>query len=215
MLADYYRARATHYDGLYQYAAWRDDLAWLKAWLIERVRGRTVLEVAAGTGHWTEVAAAGAAAVTATDLNPETLAFASRRPYRGRVALLAADAFSLPDFPDRFEVGMAHLWWSHVETGRRREFLAHLASRLEPGGVVLMIDQRPTAPFCHPASRWDAEGNRYERRTLPGGAVFEIIKNYPEPGELVEQLREFCVRTVVTPLHYFWALEAHLEQGAR
>jgi protein-L-isoaspartate O-methyltransferase len=57
MLTDYYRKRASEYDTLYTAAAWQSELAVLRDWLVARVCGRTVLEVAAGTGYWTAVAA--------------------------------------------------------------------------------------------------------------------------------------------------------------
>jgi ubiquinone/menaquinone biosynthesis C-methylase UbiE len=54
----YYRDRAPEYDKFYEVPEREHDLARLKSWLVERVRNRTILEVAAGTGYWTEVAAA-------------------------------------------------------------------------------------------------------------------------------------------------------------
>ena len=59
-MKEYYRQRASQYDRFYEVPERSHDLIGLKAWLVERVRGRTVLEVAAGTGYWTEVAATAA-----------------------------------------------------------------------------------------------------------------------------------------------------------
>src|SRR5262245_39041451 len=78
-MAEYYRERATVYDEFYQVGRRKEDLVLLRAWLVERVPQRTILEVAAGTGHWTEAAASVAKAITATDCNPETLAIAAQR----------------------------------------------------------------------------------------------------------------------------------------
>ena len=72
-MQQYYRARAPEYDLFYDVPDRLDELAQLRAWLIERTKGRTILEVAAGTGYWTEVVAPFAKAITATDYNIETL----------------------------------------------------------------------------------------------------------------------------------------------
>ena len=52
-LADYYRERAQEYDAVYDKPERQEDLARLRALLPPLVAGRSVLEVAAGTGYWT------------------------------------------------------------------------------------------------------------------------------------------------------------------
>ena len=149
MLTDYYRKRASEYDTLYTAAAWQSELAVLRDWLVARVCGRTVLEVAAGTGYWTAVAAPMASTITATDINPEMLAIASAKDLGAHVALVQADCWMLPQFPGAFEVGMAHLWWSHVRKQDRSRFLSHFASRLRKRATLLMIDQNQRAGVRH------------------------------------------------------------------
>ena len=205
----YYRERASEYDAFYRRPEHRNDLARLRIWLARHTRGRFILEVAAGTGYWTRVAAACASAITATDYNPETLAIAARRLARN-VVLLPADAHELPQFTTPFDVGMAHLWWSHIEIQKRRNFLIHLASRLRPRATLLMIDQVHVDGFSIPASRWDRHGNRYERRTLRNGRTYEVVKNYSGAEELRKSFNVVCSDVRVTRLKYFWALQARL-----
>jgi SAM-dependent methyltransferase len=209
-LQQYYRARAQEYDSFYEVPDRLDELAQLNAWLIERTKGRTILEVAAGTGYWTEVAAPVAQAITATDYNPETLAIAAKRRLGPHVHLLTADAYSLPHFPAAFDAGMAHLWWSHVERQRLKPFLSHFASRLSPGAILLMIDQLYVEGFSPPIAREDSWGNQYTIRKLKDGSTYEIIKNFPGPGELEESLKELCEDISVIRLRHFWALSALL-----
>jgi ubiquinone/menaquinone biosynthesis C-methylase UbiE len=78
-LAEYYRQRAGEYDAVYAKPERQDDLARLRDLLPQLARGRRVLEIAAGTGYWTAALSASAAAVTATDLSPETLEVARGR----------------------------------------------------------------------------------------------------------------------------------------
>jgi len=213
-MKDYYRQRAPQYDKFYEVPERREDLDRLKAWLIERVRGRVVLEVAAGTGHWTEAAASVAKQVTATDYNAETLSIARKRRLGSHVKLLAADAYALPEFPNGFEVGMAHMWWSHVEYERQLEFLSHFRSRLQPRARLLMIDQFYVEGFCSPASKQDALGNQYTIRTLDDGSSHEIVKNFFTLPEIEQSVSEVCEDVEVVVLQHFWALSARFKNSA-
>jgi demethylmenaquinone methyltransferase/2-methoxy-6-polyprenyl-1,4-benzoquinol methylase len=206
----YYRARAPEYDLFYKELDLQDELAQLKAWIIERTKGRTILEVAAGTGYWTKVVASVAKAITATDYSPEPLAIAAKRRLGPHVILLTADAYSLPHFTAAFDAGMAHLWWSHVEKQRLKRFLSHFASRLSPGARLLMIDTLYVEGFNSPISREDSWGNQYTIRQLRDGSTYEIVKNFPRPGEPEETVKDLCKDVSVIRLRHFWALSAHL-----
>jgi SAM-dependent methyltransferase len=208
MLTDYYRKRASEYDTLYATAAWQSELAVLRDWLVAQVRSRTILEVAAGTGYWTAVAAPVASAITATDINPEMLAIASAKELGAHVALVQADCWRLPQLPGAFEVGMAHLWWSHVRKQDRRLFLSHFASRLQEHATLLMIDQNHVPDFGMPIRRRDAAGNSYQTRWLDNGERFEVVKNYPDESELELSVGQACEDVDILQLTYFWALRA-------
>ncbi|HEY7580483.1 MAG TPA: methyltransferase domain-containing protein [Acetobacteraceae bacterium] len=207
-LADYYRKRAAEYDTLYTSAAWQSELPVLRDWLAAHVRGRTILEAAAGTGYWTAIAAPVARAIVATDINPEMLAIAAARNLGAHVALVQADCWSLPDLHTAFDVGMAHLWWSHVRKQDRRRFLSQFASHLRRHATVLMIDQNHVHDFGMPTSRRDAAGNSYQTRWLGNGERFEIVKNYPDRSELESCIGEVCEDIDILQLTHFWALRA-------
>jgi SAM-dependent methyltransferase len=208
-MAEYYRRRAAEYDSLYLAAAWRDDLAVLKDWLAAHATDRTILEVAAGTGYWTAVAAPVAKAITATDINAETLAIAAARNLGDHVALVRADAWCLPHTPVRSELGMAHLWWSHIRRQDRGSFLAHLASRLRRRARLLMIDQNHVPDFGLPIGRRDADGNTYQTRWLDSGERFEVVKNYCDRAELEHSIGQACEDVRILQLTHFWAVCAN------
>jgi SAM-dependent methyltransferase len=214
VMGAYYRARAAEYDRFYANPHRLDELTRLTEWLIEHIRGRTILEIAAGTGYWTEVAASAARAVVATDFIPETLAIAAERPLGPHVTLLRADAYALPEFDPLFDVGMAHMWWSHVEKERQLDFLSQFVARLKPASVVLMIDQTYVEGICGPISRQDEWGNQYELRRLGDGSTYEIVKNYPTDEELLVNFAPFSDDVRIMRLRHFWALSAH-NVGAR
>jgi len=208
MMETYYRARASEYDRFYENPERQEDLAQLRDWLTGHARGRTILEVAAGTGFWTQVAAPVAKAIMATDLVPETLAVAANRGLGQHVNWCVADAYALPKFALPFDAGMAHMWWSHVEKQRRFAFLSDLTAHLEPESLILMIDQTYVDGICTPVSRLDEWGNRYTLRKLGDGAVYEIVKNYPSDEELHDAFERFGEDIRIMRLHHFWALTA-------
>jgi SAM-dependent methyltransferase len=206
--AAYYRKRALDYDEVYALEPREDDLATLRRWVATRVADRTVLEVAAGTGYWTLVAAETARSLVATDINQETLAVAAAKKPGPNVRFCCADAFDLPLQPDLPDTGMAHLWWSHVPARDQGRFLRHLASRLQPRARLLMIDETFVRHLSTPLSRRDADGNTYQTRMLGNGELFEIMKNYPDEATLVRGLEPSCDEIDVLWLPHFWAVSA-------
>ncbi|MGA3401202.1 MAG: class I SAM-dependent methyltransferase [Acetobacteraceae bacterium] len=210
MLAEYYRKRAAEYDAFYADPARQADLTVLRDWLATAARGRRILEVAAGTGYWTAAAAPLATAITATDINAETLAIASSKQLGEHVTLLQADAWDLPHLADAFDLGMAHLWWSHLRKQQRARFLERFAAHLEPGATLLMIDENLVANVGAPIVRRDVAGDTWQRRWLAGGERFEIVKNYPDAAELERSVGTVCEDVRVLQLQYFWALSARL-----
>lgn len=208
MLAEYYRKRAAEYDAFYAEQERQADLAALREWLAVLARGHRILEVAAGTGYWTAVAAPVAAAITATDINAETLAIAAGKQLGEHVTLMRADAWDLLDLPDTFDLGMAHLWWSHLRKQDRAAFLARFATRLRPEATLLMIDEKLVANVGAPVVRQDANGDTWQRRWLVNGERFEIVKNYPDRAELKQSVGTVCEDIRVMELRHFWALSA-------
>jgi demethylmenaquinone methyltransferase/2-methoxy-6-polyprenyl-1,4-benzoquinol methylase len=213
-LEHYYRERAPDYDLFYAIPEFEPELTQLRAWLVERARGRTVLEIAAGTGHWTAVAAPVAKSITATDSSPAVLAIASRRDLGPHVSFVGADAYELAGIGRDFNAAMGHLWWSHVPIRRRRDCLQSWVSHLRPGSRLLMIDQNYVRGFSIPGCRQSESGDRYEWRSLADGSVHEILKNYPSDEELGEALDGFCDDVEIMRLHYFWAVSARTRSPA-
>lgn len=213
MLAEYYRRRAGEYDAFYAEPERAAELAVLGDWLAGWTRGRRILELAAGTGHWTAVAAPVAAAITATDINAETLAIAARRGLGPHVTLRVADARALPPLAGGYDCGMAHLWWSHLRRQQRGAFLAGFAGALEPGARLLLIDERLVPQVGAPVTRRDAAGDTWQRRWLANGERFEIVKNYPDAAELAADLGTACEAVEIVTLRHFWAAKATFRPG--
>ncbi len=201
----YYAARAPEYDRVYQKPERQADLRLLEAWLPALFAGKRVLEVAAGTGYWTQFVAPVAAAITVTDSSAETLALAQTRVSAPRARFQVADAYALPAGLGRFDAALAGFWFSHVPLARRRAFLEGLHARLEPGATVVLLDNRYVPGSNHPVSERDAEGNSYQTRRLDDGSVHRVLKNFPGETELCAAIQGIGDNPHYRAYEYFWA----------
>jgi SAM-dependent methyltransferase len=208
-MVDYYEARASQFEAVYEKPERQADLCCLRGWLAQEVRGLTLLEVACGTGYWTRVAATTAKAILATDCNPSPLALARSKNLGLHVTFARADAFALPTQGATFDGGMAHFWWSHVALADQQRFLTHFASKLHTGAKLFMIDNAFTAGST-PISRRDGLGNTYQRRRLASGGDYEILKNFPTSEDLRRALDGTCSGVKVLQLEHYWAVSAVL-----
>jgi SAM-dependent methyltransferase len=201
-LTGYYRERAAEYDAIYTKPERQDDLAKLHAALPGLVAGRRVLEIAAGTGYWTAVLSASASAITATDINSQTLDVARGRDFGpADLTFQVADAYALDQVPDEFDTAFIGFFWSHVLRADLPRFLAGLTARLGTGATVIVLDNRYVPGSSTPISRTTAGGDSYQRRMLADGRDFEILKNFPSREQFTAD-----VGTDVrwTDLEYFW-----------
>ena len=206
-LAEYYEHRASEYDSIYQKPERQADLTALKTQLRELFSGRKVLEVAAGTGYWTQVIAPMAASVLATDLNSGPLNTAKIRDYGGAaVDFQVADAFELGKIQGEFNAAFAGFWWSHLSLDQVPRFVDGLAQRLPSGSLVVAIDNRYVPENSTPIARRDAAGNTYQQRVLSDGGTWEILKNFPEPDALRRSVLAYSEDVSVHLLTYYWVL---------
>jgi len=209
-LADYYAKRAPEYERIYQKPERQADLRTLRQFVAETFSGRCVLEVACGTGYWTQVIAGTARSVIATDINDEVLAIARAKEIQN-AEFQRCDAFALPIQGD-FDAGFAGFWWSHLTRGQLREFLRAFHRKLKPGSIVVFIDNIFSTGSSTPISRRDAEGNTYQMRRLDDGSTTEVLKNFPTDAEINEVLDGLAEQLVVTRLPYYWHAR-HLVRG--
>lgn len=206
-LAQYYAKRASEYERIYAKPERQADLSALRARIGSMFAGRKVLELACGTGWWTPVIAQSAASVTALDLNDEVLDIARAKDFAGaNVAFVKGSAFELPDFGRRHDALFAGFWWSHVRLEELDAFLASAAAAIAPGSLVAFLDNRYVEGSNTPVSRRDAQGNAFQTRKLADGSSHEVLKNFPEPGELIQRASHCGTDAHVDLLEHFWLL---------
>lgn len=206
-LVEYYARRATEYERIYEKPERRADILALKQMLPAFVAGRDVLEIACGTGYWTQVIAPAANRIFATDINNEVLEIARGKDLGGdRVRFEMRDAFSLGKLPYSVNAGIACFWWSHVSKRHIPQFLHHWHQALEPESQVVFVDNRFVSGSSTPLSRTDADGNSYQQRHLSDGSRYEVMKNFPTSRELTEMIAGMADSVQVKQLNYYWVL---------
>ena len=158
-LIDYYAKRANEYERIYEKPERQSDLAKLKE-LFQRTFARhDVLEIACGTGYWTQAISQTAKSITATDFNEEVLQIARAKKYGCEVSFQKADAFNLTFSQKNFTAGLAAAWWSHLRKSEVRNFLSQFYRQFSSGSLIAFMDNKFVAGSNTPISRTDNEGN--------------------------------------------------------
>ena len=205
-LASYYAQRASEYERIYAKPERQADLYALRTRIRDMFARRKVLELACGTGYWTEVFAPAAAQVTALDVNEEVLEIARSKPHAAPVEFVRGSAYEIPDFGRRHDALFAGFWWSHVPLERLDGFLADCLSAVAPGSLVAFLDNRYVEGSSTPLARRDARGNAYQLRNLDDGSTHEVLKNFPSEGELIQRASRHGWGAHVDLLPHFWLL---------
>ncbi len=207
----YYAKRASTYEEIYQRPERQDELLTLQVRVQELMEGHDVLELACGTGFWTEQIAASAKSVYATDINPEMIALANAKK-------LPADkaTFALADIntfqPERpFTACFLGFWWSHVGRQDQVRFIAQLREKLGKDILLVMIDNGYVEEQSTPIARTDADGNTYQFRTLPNGERYEVMKNFPTDSGLRKKLAPITRELRILRLEYYWLLSCRIK----
>jgi len=203
---EYYRHRAGEYDDFWsrtgQYVLpadlredWRADASEAVSAVLEWAPAGGVLELACGTGLWTQHLAKRALFVKAIDAAPEMLAISrkrldddqSSRGTRRRVTYVEADVFSTWQ-PERhsYDGIFFGYWHSHIPDDRLEEFWDKLAIAIRPAGSVMLVDSSP-----YPKGMVGDSQARYERRTLSDGRQYGIVKRYWDPADLIQRMSSF------------------------
>ncbi len=167
--------------------------------------GCDVLEIACGTGFWTERIARSARSVVGVDINVNLLQIAAAKDYRdAAVTFRVADAYRVGAVEGVFSAAFAAFWYSHVPRTRIVGFLDGLHGRLGRGKRVVLLDNRYVAGSSTPISRTDASGNSYQQRCLADGSVFEVLKNFPDRAALERELGARGRALDIIELEYYW-----------
>lgn len=179
ILRAYYAERAPVYDRVYHKPEGRGDLRRLQERVPTLFEGRWIIEIACGTGYWTQFIAPVAKNLVATDVSSETLKLAKLRDGVDKVEFRIADAYQLSDELGQFEAAFSALWVSHIPRQQLRAFFEGLHHRLLPGAPVLLIDNSRAQCRELPITATDQLGNTYQTRVTDNQTKYRVLKNFP------------------------------------
>ena len=211
----FYRARAPKYDDWWQGRGrydrgeketreWDRQVATVETALAAFDPRGDVLELAGGTGWWTERLAPTAGHLTVVDASPEALVLNRARVARSDVEYAVADLFSWR--PERsFDVVFFSFWLSHVPRSRFSGFWTLVRTCLAPGGRVFLIDNRtrltPGIPGKDP---YVIEyGPDLHLRRLDDGSEYRVVKVMYDPNELQVLLEAEGWQTTIGSTDWF------------
>ncbi|HCI81029.1 MAG TPA: class I SAM-dependent methyltransferase [Ktedonobacter sp.] len=147
-----------------------------------------VLELAPGTGIWTQRLIQTASTVTAVDASPEMIEINRAKVNSERVTYQLVDLFTWK--PGRtYDAVFFGFWLSHVPLERLDNFLQSVATMLRPDGKVFFVDGRREQTSTAINHQLPSEESQVMTRILNDGRSFEIVKNFYDPVALAEQCR--------------------------
>ncbi len=151
--------------------------------------GKVVGEYAAGTGYFTELIAARARRVVASDASPAMLA-ELRRKHLANVTTAVVDVLEgWSPVPDQYEVIFFGHWLSHVPDSLLPAFLAGCEQALRPGGQLAFLDMdaREIPWLGQPVWREQVAGEQVPLSVRPtsDGTGHVVVKYFREAQELL------------------------------
>jgi trans-aconitate methyltransferase len=207
-----FKVSPTSIDSPYMVEERLDDLEDMQDKLAEVVEGRRVLEVACGTGYWTEILAETADAIVATDVNADALELAQTRDLPN-TSWIAADARDLPDEvleaePDTLFAGS---FWPYIPRDAQDGLIKHWRDRLGADTLLVLVGESYVEGVSGSVARTDAQGNTWQIQRLPDGSRTEVMCNFPTDSALRKRFAPLSRELRITRLEHYWMLTCRLK----
>ena len=173
-----------------------------------------ILELACGTGLWTQSLASVANHLTAVDASPEVIELnrqkiqsRSRSVATGKsVEYIVADLFNWTP-TQKFDFIFFGFWLSHVPMERFNDFWQMVKLALKPNGQVFFVDSLfdPTSPAINHAQ---LHQQGYAERKLNDGRIYQVVKIFHEPIQLAKSLQDLGWNSDIhaTSNHFIYGL---------
>lgn len=214
---DYYRARAGQYDewflrqGRYDRGAeanrqWFAEVARVVDALDAFAPTGDVLELACGTGLWTQHLVRHARHITAVDAAPEVITLNGQRlGSDAPVDYVQADLFSWR--PSRqYDVVFFSFWLSHLPPELFDAFWDRVRSALAPRGRVFFLDSLYNEASTARDHQLEGDAATTVTRRLNDGETYRIVKIFYRPSELEARLKALGWEIAVeqTPSYFLY-----------
>lgn len=196
----YYKARANEYDEwFFRQGRYDHGIKLNTQWFAEVKEVRQaidifnptghILEIACGTGLWTEQLVQYANHVTALDAVPEMILINQSRVNSPKVKYIQANIFDWKA-EEQYDTVFFGFWLSHVPMEKFKSFWFLINSLLKPTGRVFFVDS--SYDITSTAKDHSLEGSKATsvKRKLNDGREFRIVKIFHEAKSLTRLLKE-------------------------
>ena len=213
---EYYSARAPEYDqwfyrqGRYDQGddfkrQWKSEAQMVRDQLLNAPRQTHILEMAPGTGIWTEQLIKLGDQVTALDASPDMIAINQAKLGSDKVAYIQTDLFDWRP-QQTYDMVFFGFWLSHVPADRLTPFLRTIYQALKPGGRLFFVDSQ-NLDLSRSRTETEDLGGEMQQRVLSDGRRYEIVKIYYDPAQLSSTLRDhgFDIEVRATPTFFIYA----------
>ena len=216
-LRDYYKKRTKEYEKIYH----RNDPIRLEEQnfiansLKDLMKNKIVLEIASGTGYWTQFISETATKIVITDNNREMLEFAKSKKYNCEIEFNFENAYELSFSDNQFEAGVANFWFSHVPKEKINIFLNEFHRVLKNNAIIFIADNVFNKGIGGELIEIIGDKNTYKLRQLSDGTEYKIIKNYYRREELFEIFSKFDKNFSESNMYYgkcFWFVYYYLNK---
>ena len=204
----YYSKRAEEYEKIYNKPERQQDIPKVIDYLQKHFNNNNIIEIACGTGYWTQYISKTAKHILATDINEKVIDIAKSKQYeRENVEFQLEDVFNFSDELGSYEAGFGGFIWSHIPKQKLKLFLRNFLSVINPGGRVILLDNNYVEGSSTPIHNTDDSGNTYQKRKLVDGTEYSIIKNFPADEELLCLIKPVGTDIEITRFEYYWAIK--------
>ena len=206
-LENYYAKRTLEYENIYLKPERQEYIKESKALLKKYFENKNVLEIACGTGFWTETISEVSNCVMATDLNNEVLEIARSKKYNCKVDFIQDDSYELNKIKGKYDSLFAGFWFSHIPKSRIRKFLETVNGKIDENGIIVFMDNIYVEGNSTPISKFDKEGNSYQTRKLNDNSQYEVLKNFYNENELKNYIKDYGKEIIFNDLKYYWIIK--------
>lgn len=214
-LFEYYNKKAEEYEEVYR----RNDPQRLKEqeiikqYIIDHFKGREVLELACGTGYWTEYLVTVAKHVVAIDQSEEMLAIARNKlAEKTNITFEKRDAYDPPKKTPEFTGCMANFLLSHIPRKELDGFLETVHSRLSNDAFVMLVDSNYQEGKGGLLVKQEGKDDTWKRRKLNNGEEYDVLKNYFTKQELENIFQKYTDKLELHYLTNFWIVGYHFKK---
>ena len=203
----YYSRRAYEYERIYEKPERQDDLTSLRRLVKDFFKDKSVLEIACGTGYWTEIISDSANSMVAIDSSIEVIDIARSKSYKkDNVKFINDDALSLSKIKNSFDSAFCGFWLSHLKKKNLEPFILNFHKKLKDDSVVVMIDNNYVEGST-PINRKDKEENSYQLRALEDGSEYKVLKNFYSEDDLKKIFTSYVHNFEIINFKYYWMIK--------